>query len=57
MCLKTYKLDPAHVSSPPGLPQQEVLKENKAKLDILTDPDMLLMLEKVIRDGICQTIN
>ena len=32
------------------------LKKTKVKLDFLTDVDMLLMLEKVIRGGICHSI-
>ena len=31
-------------------------KETNAKLDILTDIDMLLMVERGIRGGICQSI-
>ena len=31
-------------------------KKTKAKLDLLTDIDMLLMVEKVIRGGICHSI-
>ena len=31
-------------------------KKNKVKLDILTDIDMLLIVEKCIRGGICHSI-
>ena len=31
-------------------------KKTKVKLDILTDIDMLLMVEKGIRGGICQSV-
>ena len=56
MCLRIYKLDPAKFLSIPGLEWQAVLKKTKAKLDLLTDIDMLLMVEKGIRGGICHSI-
>ena len=31
-------------------------KKTKVKLDLLTDVNMLLMVEKVIRGGICQSV-
>ena len=33
-----------------------VLKKTKIKLDLLNDIDMLLMIEKGIREGICHSI-
>ena len=39
-----------------GLAWQATLKETKVKLDLLTDIDMLLMVEKGIRGGICHSI-
>ena len=42
--------------SAPGLAWQAALKNTKVKLDLLTDTDMLLMVEKGIRGGICHTI-
>ena len=45
MCLKIYELDPAKFLSAPGLPRQAALKKTKVKLDLLTDIDMLLMVE------------
>ena len=56
MCLKIYKLDPAKFLSPPGLAWQAALKKTKAKLDLLTDIDMLLMVEKGMRGRICHSI-
>ena len=31
-------------------------KKTKVKLDLFTDPDMILMVEKGIRRGICHSI-
>ena len=47
MCLKIYKLDPTKFFSAPRLAWQAALKKTKVKLDLLTDIDMLLMVEKV----------
>ena len=56
-CIKIYELDPAHFLSAPGLAWQACLKKTKVKLELLTDIDMLLMVEKGIRGGIYQTIH
>ena len=40
----------------PCLAWQAALKKTKAKLDLLTDVDVLLMVEKGIRGGICHSI-
>ena len=56
MCLEIYKLDPAEFLSAPRLAWQAALKKTKVKLDLLTDIDMLLMVEKSIRGGICHSI-
>ena len=56
MCLKIYELDPGHFLTAPGLAWQTALKKTKVKLDLLTDTDMLLMVEKGIRQGICHSI-
>ena len=55
-CIEIYKLDPAHFLSAPGLAWQACLKKTKVKLELLTDIDMLLMVEKGIRGGMCQAI-
>ena len=55
MCIKVYELDPAHFLSAPGLAWQACLKKTGVKLKLLTDNDMLLMVEKGIRGGICHT--
>ena len=49
MCIKVYELDPAHFLSAPGLAWQACLKKTKVNLELLTDADMLLMVEKGIR--------
>ena len=49
MCLKMYGLDPARFLTAPGLAWQAALKKTKVKLDLLTDIDMLLMVEKGFR--------
>ena len=46
MCLEIYKLDPAKYISAPRLAWQAALKKTKVKLELLTDIDMLLMVEK-----------
>ena len=56
MCLEIYELDPAKFLSAPGLAWQAAFKKTKVKLDVLTDIDMLLMVEKGIRGGICHSI-
>ena len=50
--IKIYGLDPAHFLSAPGLVWQAYFKKTKVKLELLTDIDMLSMVEKGIRGGI-----
>ena len=54
MCLNIYKLDPVYFVLAPGFTWQVCLKKEWSKLELLTDYDMILMTEKVIRGGICQ---
>ena len=56
-CIKTYELDPAHFLSAPRLAWQACSKETKVKLELLTNIDMLLMVKKGTRGGICQAIH
>ena len=56
-CLKVYELDPAHFLSLPGLAWQACLKKANIKLALLTDYNMLLMVEEGIRGGICHSIH
>ena len=55
LCLAIYGLDPAHVFSSPRLPWQPVFKKVKVKLELLTNTDILIMVEKDITSGICHT--
>ena len=57
MCLKIYHLDPVKFHAAPGLAWQIALKNTEVKLELLTDIDMLLMVEKDIRGGICHVIH
>ena len=57
MCLEVYELDPAHFLSLPGLAWQACLKKASIELELLTDYDMLLMVEEGIRGGICHSIH
>ena len=52
ICLKNYGLDPAHYYTAPGLAWDAMLKMTKINLELLSDVDMLLMIEKGIRGGI-----
>ena len=45
-CLRHYKLNPAHFYTSPGLAWKACLKCTGIKLELLTDPDMLLMFEQ-----------
>ena len=57
ICLENYNLDPAWYYTSPGLSWDALLKHSKVKLELLTDPDMLLMFEKGIRGGISMISN
>ena len=50
LCIKTYKLDPAYFLSLPGL------KRTGVKLELISDIDMLLMIEGRIKGGICHSV-
>ena len=56
-CIKTYELDPAHFISLPGLAWQACLKNAGVELELLTDYDMLLMIEEGIRGVICHAVH
>ena len=54
-CIEIYGLDPCYFYSTPELAWQACLKNTEEKLELLTDIDMLLMIEKGIRGGMCQS--
>ena len=56
-CLENYELDPAHFVSLPGVAWKACLKKTNVELELLTDYDMLLMIEEGIRGGICHAVN
>ena len=57
MCIKVYDLDPAHFLSATGLAWQACLKKTETELELITDFNMLLMVEQEIRGGICYAIH
>ena len=54
MCFEICELYPTYFVSAPGLAQQACLKKTEVKLEVMTDYDMLLMIEKGIRGAIYQ---
>ena len=52
LCLKIYGLDPVYYFTAPGLAWDACLKITDIDLELLSDPNMLLMFEKGIRGGI-----
>ena len=57
ICLKNYELDPAHYYTAPGLAWDAALKVTDVNLELLSDIDMLLMVEKGIRGGVSMVSN
>ena len=57
ICLKIYELDPVKRISAPGLTWKSGLKKTEVKLELLTDIDALLIVEREIRGGICHAIH
>ena len=57
VCLENYGLDPSHFYIAPGLAWKACLKKTGVKLELLLDPDMLLMFERGIRGGITQSVH
>ena len=56
-CLEHYSFDPAHFYTLPGLAWKACLKKTGIRLELLTNPDMLLMFEHGIRRGITQAVH
>ena len=57
VCLDNYGLDPAHFYTAPGLAWKACLKKTGVNLELLKDPDMLLMFERGIGGGITQLVH
>ena len=57
MCMKIYELDPPHFLTAPGLAWQACLKKTEAELELITDLDMLLMIEERIRGGMYHAVH
>ena len=57
ICLEIYGLDPFCFLSVSGLAWKPALKKTNVKLNLLTNINMLLMLEKGIRGGMCYAIH
>ena len=55
--MENYGLDPAHFYMAPGLAWKACLKKTKICLELLLDPDMLLMFERGIRGGTTQSVH
>ena len=55
--IEIYELDPDHFLSAPGLAWQSCLKKTEVELELLTNIDMLSMVEKGIRDRICKAMH
>ena len=52
ICMNHYGFDPAWYFSAPGFAWDAALKITKVHLELLSNPDMLLMIESGIRGGI-----
>ena len=57
ICLKNYGLDPVYYYTAPGLAWDAMLKMTDVKLELLSDVDKLLMIEKGIRGGVSMVSN
>ena len=52
-CLDYYELDPANYLSAPGLAWDAMLKMTKVELDLISDPEMFNMMDRMKRGGLC----
>ena len=57
VCLDNYGLDAVHFYTAPRLAWKSCLKKTKIRLELLLDPDMLLMFERGNRGGITQSVH
>ena len=56
LCLKIYELEPSYFVSTPGFAFEATLKSTKVKLELLTDKEVVVMVEKGIRGGLTQVV-
>jgi len=52
VCLEHYQLDPAWYYTAPGLSWDAMMKTTKIKLELLSDVDMLRIVQQGVRGGI-----
>ncbi|GFS84345.1 uncharacterized protein TNCV_4605601 [Trichonephila clavipes] len=57
ICMQTYKLDPCLYFTTPALSWDAMLLHTKVAIELFTDYDMLLFIEKGVRGGISQCCN
>ena len=57
LCQEYYELDPCHFYTGPGLAWQAALKMTNVELELLTDLDMHLFIEKGQRGGVAMISN
>ena len=55
MCLKHYELDTCYYFGSPGLTWDETLRMASVELELISDTDMYLFVEKEMRGGISYT--
>ncbi|CAD6213044.1 GSCOCG00011085001-RA-CDS, partial [Cotesia congregata] len=56
-CFKTYNLDALHFHTAPGLSNSAMLKHTGVELELFTDPEMLLFIEKGVRGEVSMCAN
>ena len=55
-CIEIYELDPAYFLSATELAWKACLQKTGVQLELLTDNDMLMMVEEEIKGEICHAI-
>ena len=57
VCLKNYDLHPSHFYTAPGLAFKACLKKTRIRLELLLNPDMLLMFERGTNYRITESVH